>query len=109
MGVDIEQHLSGAVAEPVLGVFDAGAVFRKLAGMVVPEFMKGDIDAGRFGQALKAFGPTSGVLEFAPLAGMGGRCPGRPRQVGARVIRSVRACSFAKLTNSCLAGYGSKR
>ena len=31
---------------------------------------------------------------------MGGRCPGRPRQAGRRVVRSLRACSPAKLTNS---------
>ena len=37
--------------------------------MVVPEFMKGDIDAGCFGQALKAFGPVAWVLEFAEGVG----------------------------------------
>ena len=35
VGVDIEQYLRGAVAEPVLGVFDAGAVFWNPAGMVM--------------------------------------------------------------------------
>ncbi|CUH96951.1 hypothetical protein P22_3065 [Propionispora sp. 2/2-37] len=35
----------------------------------MPEFMKGDSKAGRFDQALKSFGPTSGVLEFAEWVG----------------------------------------
>ena len=65
MSVDIEKHLRGTVAQTVLGVFDADAVGRKAAGVIVPEFMKGDIDAGRFGQALKVFGPVARVLEFA--------------------------------------------
>ncbi len=42
MGVDIEKHLRGAVAEPVLGILDADAVFGESAGMVMPEFMKGN-------------------------------------------------------------------
>ena len=65
MGVDIEKHLRGTVAQAVLGVFDADAVGREAAGVIVTEFMKGDIDAGRYGQALKAFGPVARVLEFA--------------------------------------------
>lgn len=39
VSVDIEQHLCCAVAQTVLGVFDAGAVFGETAGMVMPEFM----------------------------------------------------------------------
>ena len=37
--------------------------------MVVAEFVKGDIDAGRFGQALKTFGPAARALEFAEGVG----------------------------------------
>ncbi|SDN15263.1 hypothetical protein SAMN04488502_1136 [Dendrosporobacter quercicolus] len=55
MGVDIEQHMGCAVAQPVLGVLDADAVGREPAGVVVPEFMKRDVDAGRFGQAFELF------------------------------------------------------
>ncbi|CQR73462.1 hypothetical protein SOV_28210 [Sporomusa ovata DSM 2662] len=65
VGVDIEEHLRGTVAQTVLGVFDADAVGREAAGVIMPEFMKGDIDAGRFGQALKLFGPVARVLKFA--------------------------------------------
>nr|WP_245698208.1 hypothetical protein [Dendrosporobacter quercicolus] len=55
VGVDIEQHMGCAVAQPVLGVLDADAVGREPAGVVVPEFMKRDVDAGRFGQAFELF------------------------------------------------------
>lgn len=64
MGVDIEQHLRSAVAHPVLDVFDADAVLGQTAGMVMPEFVKGDVDAGRLGQAFKFFRPVARVLQF---------------------------------------------
>ncbi|WP_236614612.1 hypothetical protein [Sporomusa ovata] len=56
--------MRGTVAQSILGVFDADAVGRKAAGVIVPEFMKGDIDTGCFGQAFKVFGPAARVLEF---------------------------------------------
>ena len=65
VGVDIEKHLRGTVAQSVLCVFNAEVVGRKPAGMIMPEFMKGDSKAGRFDQALKSFGPVARVLEFA--------------------------------------------
>ncbi|SFM01088.1 hypothetical protein SAMN04490355_103237 [Pelosinus propionicus DSM 13327] len=69
MGVDIEKHLCGTVAQAILGVFDANAVCREAAGVIVPEFVKGDIKARRFGQTLKSFGPVARVLEFAEGVG----------------------------------------
>lgn len=82
MGVDIEKHLRGTVAQTVLGVFDADVVCRETAGVIVPKFVKGDIDAGRFGQMFKAFGPVARVLEFAEGVG---EIPGRyfPRAMAA--------------------------
>lgn len=60
------------MAQPVLGVFDADAVSREAAGVIVPEFVKGDIDAGCFGQAFKLLGPVARVLEFAEGVGQTG-------------------------------------
>jgi|GEM_PF-3189147 len=37
VGVDIEEHLRGTVAQAILGVFDADAVCREAAGVIVPE------------------------------------------------------------------------
>lgn len=65
MGVDIEQHVHGTVAHSVLGVFNADAVGRKPAGMIMPEFMKGDRELRLLDDLLKAFGPVARVLEFA--------------------------------------------
>jgi len=42
VGVGIEKHLHGTVAQTVLGVFDADVVCRETAGVIVPEFVKGD-------------------------------------------------------------------
>ncbi|SDN34330.1 hypothetical protein SAMN04488502_1201 [Dendrosporobacter quercicolus] len=49
MGVDIEQHMGGTVAQPVLGVLDADAVVGKPAGVVMPELMKRDREICLFG------------------------------------------------------------
>ncbi|WP_145088569.1 hypothetical protein [Sporomusa sp. KB1] len=46
--------MSRAVTESVLGVLDADTVFRESAGMVMPEFMKGDSKAGRWSRRKKA-------------------------------------------------------
>ena len=59
LGVDIEKHLRGTMAQSVLDVFADEVVGRKPAGMIMPEFMKGDSKASRFDEAdsfVKGFG-----------------------------------------------------
>lgn len=74
MGVDIKEHLRSAVAEPVLGVFDTGAVFRQATGMVVAEFMEGNVNARCLGDAFEFFGPAARVLQLTIwIGGIPGR------------------------------------
>lgn len=69
MGVDIEKHLRSTVAESVLGVLDADAIFGEPTGMVMPEFMKGDREIRLLGDLLKSFGPVARVLKFTVRIG----------------------------------------
>ena len=57
--------MRGAVAEPVLRVFDADAVFRQAAGVVVAQFVEGDVDACGGRDAFEAFRPDARILQSA--------------------------------------------